>query len=240
MTTTSKLTVSCNCGEFSAVVTIDKNQLPTRLKCYCSDCQAYAYHLENADSQLDLKGGSDLIQISPAQFSIVRGEQHLGNLNMTPNGVYRWHTTCCQTGIANTPPSAKMPYVGLLCNTIKKASNVPDKAINRSSKKSNKTKAGMLSITDDMREEQLNAILGAVQFGVGAGTRHPLQASWPISKGFGVRGMFSTLRNMARWRLRGDQKRSVFIDSETDEPLVSPTLVSKAERQAALQNVLYR
>ncbi|MFT5045171.1 MAG: hypothetical protein ACI8UP_002142 [Porticoccaceae bacterium] len=229
----SKLFVSCHCGQFKALVPIDEQGKPTRLKCYCVDCPTYARHLNQAEVQLDDNGGTDILQISPAQFSITAGEERLGNLMLSPKGIYRWHTSCCQTPICNTPTKAEMPYVGLLLNNI---SNITNANINTNHQQSsgqgrNKT------LTDENRLAQLQNVIGPVQFGVGAGIKHPINADWPVSKGFGFRGMFGTLRNMAIWRIRGDHKRSIFIDSVNGKPLVQPTLFTIGQRQAARNKV---
>jgi hypothetical protein len=229
----SKLSVSCHCGQFKALVPIEERSKPTRLKCYCVDCQTYARHLDQADVQLDDKGGTDILQISPAQFSITAGEEHLGNLMLWPKGIYRWHTSCCQTPICNTPINAEIPYVGLLLNNI---SNITGANTNKNDQQStglgrNKT------LTNENRLGQLQNVIGPVQFGVGAGNKHPINADWPVSKGFGFRGMFSTLKNMAKWRIRGDHKRSILIDSVSGSPLVQPTLLTIEQRQAARNQI---
>ena len=229
----SKLSVSCQCGQFKASVSIDEHNMPTRLKCYCVDCQSYARHLNKAEVHLDDKGGTDILQISPAQFRITGGEEHLGNLMLSPKGIYRWHTSCCQTPICNTPTKAGMPYVGLLANNIIKitGANIDishgQADNNAAGKSSNKT------LIDENRHTYLHDAIGPVQFGVGAGAKHPISADWPVAKGFGFRGLFGTLRNMVKWRIRGDHKRSIFIDSASGKPIIVPTLLTRDQRQAA-------
>lgn len=227
----SKLCVSCHCGQFKASVPIDEKGTPTRLKCYCIDCQTYVRHLEQAEVQLDENGGTDILQISPAQFSITAGEEYLGNLMLSPKGIYRWYATCCQTPICNTPSKAEMPYVGLLVNNIGKITGAntdlnPAQSTNKATGK-NKT------LTDENRHTHLHDVIGPVKFGVGAGDKHPISADWPVSKGFGFQGLFGTLMNMAKWRIRGDHKRSIFVDSISGKPLVEPTLLTIEQRNKA-------
>ena len=231
------LSVSCRCGEFTAVVAIDNQNTPTRLKCYCVDCQTYARHLDQAEVQLDDNGGTDILQISPAQFSIKAGEKHLSSLMLSPKGIYRWYASCCNTPICNTTTNAEMPYVGLLTNNVSKISGTNDTKNSGSSSNGSAGKGKNKTLTDENRHAQLNDTLGPVQFGVGAGDKHPMSADWPIAKGFGFRGMFGTLRNMAKWRLRGDHKRSIFIDADTGKLLAEPMLLTIEQRQAAKNKV---
>lgn len=223
-TTQSKLCVSCNCGQFKASVPIDEKGMPTRLKCYCIDCQTYLRHLDQAEVQLDDKGGTDILQISPAQFSITAGEEYLGNLMLSPKGIYRWYAICCQTPICNTLSKAEMPYVGLLVNNIGKISGANTDT--NHAQPTNETASKNKTLTAESRHAHLHNVIGPVKFGVGAGDKHPINADWPVAKGFGFRGLFETLRNMAKWRIRGDHKRSIFIDSVSGKPLVEPTLLT--------------
>jgi hypothetical protein len=233
----SKLSVSCQCGEFKASVSIDKRNIPTRLKCYCVDCQTYARHLNKAEVHLDDKGGTDILQISPAQFIITDGNEHLGNLMLSPKGIYRWHTSCCQTPICNTPTKAEMPYIGLLANNITKIMGANNDKCDGQSANRSVGKSSNKTITDENRHTHLHDVIGPVKFGVGAGTKHPISADWPVAKGFGFRGLFGTLRNMAKWRIRGDHKRSILIESDSGKPLVEPTLLTREQRQAARDNI---
>lgn len=228
----SKLTVSCECAKVVASVVIEEHPKPTRLRCYCVDCQTYAHHLNAADSLLDTNGGTDILQLSPATFSIQYGTEYLGNLNLTPDGIYRWYSTCCNTPLCNTSTKVDMPYLGLLTANIIKLSHSAT-----ANKKTKNKRPQSIKINPENRNKCLNDYLGPVKYGVCAGNQHPISTSWPVAKGFGVRGIVGTLRNMARWRLKGDHKRSLLIDAETGTPLVTPTLITLEERQAAKAKV---
>ncbi len=229
----SKLTISCQCQKLIASVEVDQNKLPTRLKCYCIDCQTYIKHLKQSDHYLDELGGSDILQISPADISIKQGQEFLGNMKITPNGIYRWYATCCNSPICNTPSNANMPYVGLLNNNITKATGQPASGNETEKNSSKKIKTRTVTVNKQTMSEQLNSILGPVRFGVGAGSKHPIKAPWPVSKGFGLRGTLGTLRNIARWRRIGDHKKSVFINHESNLPTVEPVILSLQERNDA-------
>lgn len=224
-----KLTVSCECTKVLASVNLSEKRKPTRLKCYCIDCQTYAHHLNAAGKHLDENGGTDLLQLSPATLSIQYGKERLGNLNLKPDGIYRWYATCCNTPLFNTPSKVDMPYLGLLTTNITKISQTSRPA---KGKRSQSTK-----VDEENREKVLNDCVGPVKYGVCAGKQYPMSTAWPVAKGFGIRGIIGTLRNMARWRLRGDHKKSILIDGETAEPLANPTLISLEERQAASSKI---
>jgi len=233
----TKLTVSCQCAQFNATVLIDERNQPTRLKCYCVDCQTYARHLNKANAHLDEKGGTDVLQISPARFSITKGQEYLGNLMLSPKEIYRWHTSCCQTPICNTTTNANMPYAGLLTNNIIHISSASSEKERQLSNCNADNKEYTKSLSEENRNIQLNEAIGPVEFGVGAGDKHPIKANWPVAKGFGFRGMFGTLKNMATWRLRGDHKHSIFVDSVSGKPLVEPTILTLEQRQMAKNEI---
>ncbi len=197
------LTIKCHCKSFAA--TVELQSAPTRLVCYCEDCQSYARYLDQAGRVLDDNGGTDSIQISPAWFHITRGQNQLAIIRLSPSGIYRWYAQCCNTPIGNTPANPAMPYLGLQSATIKKS--------------------------------DIDRKLGPVKFGVGAGNQHPINAPWPVSKGFGFRGLFGTLKNIGRWRMNGDHKRSELIDADTSEPLCTPYVLSLEERRNASTSV---
>lgn len=214
---TDTLIVRCECGSFSAEADLHQKESNIHIVCYCDDCQSYSRHLGNAEKILLANGGTEIIQLSPAHFRLVKGKEHLGALRLSPNGLLRFYATCCNTPICNAPANPSMPYLALFTRNLKKL------------KKSAKGKSSSL-IT-----RSIDNLIGPVSFGVGAGNLHPIEADWPVAKGFGFRGLFGTLRNIARWRLRGDHKRSELLDWETGEPLVTPYVLSVQERNIANQ-----
>ena len=216
---TNTIIVACECGSLSAEAQLLKPESNTRIVCYCDDCQSYSRHLDSSGKLLDSNGGTDVIQLSPAHFKVARGREHLGVMRLSPNGLLRWYATCCNTPICNTPPNPGMPYLALLTRNFSRV------------KKSGKRQSDRLSTASI--EDKIQAVFGPVSFGVGAGSQHPISAAWPVAKGFGFRGIFSTLKNIGRWRVRGDQKRSELLNAETGEPLKAPYILSIEERQAA-------
>lgn len=103
--------IQCQCGQFRARLKDFPHSTPGRLVCYCDDCQAYLRHLQREDL-LDANGGTEVIPAYPADVEIVSGAQHLKCTRLSPKGMFRFSTTCCNTPIANVQPKA--PWVGLL------------------------------------------------------------------------------------------------------------------------------
>lgn len=206
------ITAQCRCKTLAIEVSLDNHE-PTRVVCYCDDCSRYAHHLQQAEFYLDAQGGTDIVQLSPAQCRVKRGSEHLALLRLTEAGLYRWYASCCQSPLLNTPASKDMPYVGLLTKNIKLQSG---------SRARSKTRP---AVDDATLQDPFAALIGPVKFGVGAGHRHPIKAPWPVARRFGFRCLTRTLRNMARWRLRGDHKHSPFIDFTSGEPVVKPVVI---------------
>ncbi|WP_283643824.1 DUF6151 family protein [Marinovum algicola] len=102
---------ACTCGATEWHVSAPRRG--TRLICYCADCQSFPRHL-GADI-LNEAGGTDLLQVAPSQVTFTHGIGNLGLLRLSPQGLSRWHTTCCGTPVANTLKSAKLPFVSLSC-----------------------------------------------------------------------------------------------------------------------------
>jgi hypothetical protein len=114
MATEAKL--SCRCGEVEGVVTNASPQNVNRVVCYCDDCQAFLHQLGRADL-LDAKGGTDIVQLAPASLTFTRGQDRIAGIRLTPKGLLRWHTTCCNTPVGNTLTPA-IPFVGIAAQTF--------------------------------------------------------------------------------------------------------------------------
>lgn len=191
---------SCQCRSLTGTVELPPLQKLTRLVCYCEDCQAYARHLKPSEPVLGPHGGTDIVQVSPAHFHIKRGMKHLSNLSLSETGIYRWHTSCCNSPLCNTPRNPAMPFVGMITNNL----------------------VG--------NQSTLESRVGPVRLGVCAGRQHPISAPWPVSKGMGFKAVTRTLLSIGRWRLAGDDKRSTLINNETGRPVVEPYTLTDMER----------
>ena len=108
--------VRCRCGEVEGLVTNASPQKVNRVICYCDDCQAFAHQLGRADL-LNAQGGSDIVQVAPASLTFIKGQNRIAGLRLSPKGLFRWHTTCCNTPIGNTLGPA-IPFVGIVAQTF--------------------------------------------------------------------------------------------------------------------------
>lgn len=100
---------TCRCGDVSFALTPDGG---SRVVCYCDSCRGFVTELGAADI-LDHWGGNDLYQVAPEAAQIVKGEDKLAWTQMTEKGPVRWFTTCCNSPLANTLKTAKVPFLTL-------------------------------------------------------------------------------------------------------------------------------
>jgi len=105
--------LSCSCGSVKGKVINTSSDDGNRIVCCCNDCQAFARHLGCDETVLDSFGGTDIFQVAQAQIRITQGAEHLRALRLSPTGLTRWYTDCCNTPVANTV-NAKLPFVGLI------------------------------------------------------------------------------------------------------------------------------
>lgn len=110
---------SCACGEVQGTIEEGSKRKGGRLICYCKDCQAFAHFLEKGSEVLNEHGGTEVYQIAPAQLKIKQGAENLRCVRLSPKGLFRWYTACCNTPVGNTI-SAKVPFVGVVHNFIAK------------------------------------------------------------------------------------------------------------------------
>lgn len=103
------MNIQCDCGKFRAELKAFPNRTPGRLVCYCDDCQKYLRHLKRTDL-LDVHGGTEVIPAYPADVAILHGHEQLKCTRLSPNGTFRFSTTCCNTPIVNTRPG--VPWAG--------------------------------------------------------------------------------------------------------------------------------
>src|SRR5262249_15552871 len=95
-----------------------------RVVCYCDDCQAFAHHLDRADL-LDAQGGTDIVQVAPASLKFVQGQRRIVGLRLTPTGLFRWYSSCCNTPVGNTLSPA-IPFVGIIAQVFDQGAQHPD------------------------------------------------------------------------------------------------------------------
>ncbi len=107
--------LSCRCGQVRGRVERVSPRNVNRLLCYCDDCQAFAQQLGRADL-LDAHGATEIVQVAPDAVTL-EATEHISGLRLTPAGLYRWHTTCCNTPLGNTL-RPNVPFVGISVSTF--------------------------------------------------------------------------------------------------------------------------
>lgn len=115
---TPAMRISCDCGAFQAELTRFPDHTPGRLMCYCKDCQKFLEKLGRQDL-LDAYGGTEIIPVYPSEIRIIQGQDQLVCNRLSPNGLFRWSTRCCNSPIGNT--KAKLPWFGILHNAYRAA-----------------------------------------------------------------------------------------------------------------------
>lgn len=104
--------LKCRCGTVKGKLNVVPGSF-FHVQCLCCDCQSFASHLNNRENILDEHGASELIQTYPAFMEITEGQDKIGCIQLKEKGLYRWHTKCCNTPLANTMSSSKIPFVGI-------------------------------------------------------------------------------------------------------------------------------
>jgi len=101
----------CACGALTG--TVMGERFANHSRCYCEDCQAFARFLGREAEILDARGGCENIQTLPKDVRFDTGLDRLACMRLSETGLLRWYAACCNTPIGNTPPTAKLPFVGL-------------------------------------------------------------------------------------------------------------------------------
>lgn len=104
--------LKCLCGAVKGTLEVVPKSY-FHVHCLCCDCQKFASHLDNQPRILDEHGGTELLQTYPAYLKISEGSENLKCAKLTPKGLFRWHTSCCNMPVANTMTSAAVPFVGV-------------------------------------------------------------------------------------------------------------------------------
>ncbi|MFV0277258.1 MAG: DUF6151 family protein [Parahaliea sp.] len=110
--------IQCDCGAFQVELTHFPAHSPGRLMCYCDDCQRYLEKLGRQEL-LDTWGGTEVIPVYPSEMRIVQGREHLVCNQLSPRGLFRWSTRCCNSPVGNT--RAKFPWFGIPHNAYRAA-----------------------------------------------------------------------------------------------------------------------
>lgn len=213
MTATTSHPIQCTCGSLKGKLTL--SQHINRCECYCKDCQAFAHFLKRDSDVLNVlnsQGGTDIIQTLPKYVHFTKGTEHLACMRLTDKGMLRWYTTCCNTPIGNTMANFKLSFVGLI-HTCLESETSPKSA--------------------------LEAAFGPVRM-VCSAESAKLQSSPPMTlKSSGLaKGMVRVAMMMLRARLDGSYKETPFFNASSGQPIVNPTILSKAELASVKERLL--
>ncbi|QUX96403.1 hypothetical protein C0J08_13790 [Marinomonas sp. CT5] len=98
----AEVNLRCACGTVQGKISSSSSKIGTRIICCCNDCQAFAYFLRQKENILDQYGGTDIFQIPMSFLTITEGKSQIACVRLSSKGLYRWHTSCCNTPIGNT------------------------------------------------------------------------------------------------------------------------------------------
>ena len=195
------ISLKCKCGTVRGIASNVVPEKCNRVVCLCDDCQAFAHYLGHADA-LDPHGGTDIFQLAPNSLRITAGAEQLRCLRLSDKGMIRWFAGCCKTPIANTAPVAKMPFAGIIHVFM-------DHAADKQS-----------------RAAAVGPVRGSIhgRFGIGdvPNSVHPRV---PVGM------ILRVIRFLASGFVNKRHAPSPFFDSTTGKPVVTPYILSAAERE---------
>ena len=116
MSASSNHPLRCQCGKVQGHVAVSAAM--THAVCYCKDCQSFAQFLDKSDETLDELGGTDIVPVLPRGIVFTQGRDLLTCVRLSPKGLLRWYTKCCDTPIGNTSANYKFAYVGVVHNCL--------------------------------------------------------------------------------------------------------------------------
>ena len=191
----------CKCGVVEGYVASPR--IAARGVCYCKDCQAFARFLGASERILNSQGGTDIIATVPRHVHFVAGAEQLRCMRLSDKGLLRWYATCCRTPIGNTPPDARLPYVGLVRSCLPGSSNELDEVFGPSRMSLNTASAnGQVSPT---RIANLKGLLKVIRNVLGARLSGAFRDNPFFRSGSGEPiSMPETLKLHERSALRGD------------------------------------
>jgi len=108
---------SCTCGQVQGVVHDVAPHKGNRVKCYCISCQTAARVLGYEDT-LDPYGGTEVFQTVPSKVEFQTGIENLACLRLSPRGLLRWHSSCCNAPLFTMPDVLRIAVVGLFAARV--------------------------------------------------------------------------------------------------------------------------
>lgn len=124
-----ELTLSCRCGQVKGTLSKVKPSRVNRVVCYCGFCQSYERYLQPEEPALDALGGTDMMQLSPADIRLTQGEDQLACLKLTDGGALRYYARCCQSALMNTTQRSGVPFVSVPLSCVTPLATDAEKAL---------------------------------------------------------------------------------------------------------------
>lgn len=109
--------LQCECGKVKGSINSATPSSGLNVVCCCSDCQQFAVWLEQQSTVLDQFGGTQIYQTSMSQLTLHEGAEQLRCMRLSPGGLLRWYSGCCNTAIGNTM-KASVPFIGVIHSFI--------------------------------------------------------------------------------------------------------------------------
>ncbi|WP_146661710.1 DUF6151 family protein [Enhygromyxa salina] len=205
----AQLPLSCSCGHVRGEAKLVGREL--RLACHCADCQAFTHFLDRPDELLDAYGATEVVQLPPARIEITQGAEQLACMRLSPIGLMRWYTSCCDTPVANTMTNPGVPFTGLMLAFA--GPNV-----------------------DASTRDQL---LGPIRARVNGPARQRDPDAPPVTVAkFPLGTILRSIQVLAGGWFRNEHTPSPFFDGTTGAPRATPRVLSEDEREKLRERVL--
>ncbi|RHY34837.1 hypothetical protein DYB32_000633 [Aphanomyces invadans] len=107
----------CSCGKVQGHVLAPSG---LHIVCYCDDCQKFGDVVckDVGNSPVDKHGGTDIVQVFPADVVISHGKEHVTIGKLTEKTkLLRVFASCCQTPLFNAQDD--VAFIGLLTSVLK-------------------------------------------------------------------------------------------------------------------------
>lgn len=106
---------SCTCGAMHGRITERGVKFGTHVVCFCHDCRAGQLYFGQPDPA---PGPVNILQMSPEEIELHKGAEHLAAIRLSPKGMFRWYAKCCNSPLATTSRSPKIPFAGFDVNRL--------------------------------------------------------------------------------------------------------------------------
>jgi hypothetical protein len=107
------LPIQCTCGSVRGELHAVSPATVQNLVCHCADCRTFVRHLDRAGDLLTEHGGTAVVHSTPARMHLTAGIEHVGLVRLSPKGLLRFYTTCCNTPLAAMLDDPRQAFVSI-------------------------------------------------------------------------------------------------------------------------------